>query len=210
MGFFLSVRRKLFCFESCSMLHLSKTAPPTDPHEQQDLEEKIYKKFIRNSIKPMPLSSSSFPSSFFSAPTHAVPSNAGTYQIPSASDVFVPIPTSRPLSIHFPPPTSMGTTLTATDHDTRVSNNKTPIHLLTKEATTTPPPVPRMSLGSTTDAPRAPSPIDCLHICHHIKACPVCTQLYRPHDGIYLTVIAILVLVLLFLLKHLLLQLQKR
>lgn len=51
-----------------------------------------------------------------------------------------------------------------------------------------------------THPPSPPAP-DCVSICRHVQNCPVCSQLYRPQTGIYLTVIAILVIIILFLLK---------
>lgn len=45
------------------------------------------------------------------------------------------------------------------------------------------------------------APLTCIVVCEHIQSCPVCSQLYKPYMGVYLTIITILVIIILFLLK---------
>jgi hypothetical protein len=57
-------------------------------------------------------------------------------------------------------------------------------------------------LSSTYSTPcPTPAPLNCIVVCEHIQSCPVCSQLYKPYTGVYLTVITILVIIILFLLK---------
>ena len=55
-------------------------------------------------------------------------------------------------------------------------------------------------------------PIDvhnCRELYTQVSECPVCTKMYQKRDGIYITVIAILVIIILFLLKKFILDNHK-
>lgn len=70
--------------------------------------------------------------------------------------------------------------------------------LLTKTSVAgTLPPIPQEYENATT----SPKYHNCCELLHEVQSCPVCKQMYKKNDGIYITVIVILLVIILFLLK---------
>lgn len=139
-----------------------------------DLEQKINRKFIRNVIKPLEQINR------YNEPTTP-------YQIPSASELFQRYP---PTGSQIPFEPSLYTSRPPLTSPL-VSEHRAPL-----------PSSPVVSLPQP-PVPVPPTPLNCVTVCGHVKACPVCSQLYRPYIGVYLTVIVILVIIILFLAKKL-------
>lgn len=64
------------------------------------------------------------------------------------------------------------------------------------------PPPPQQSIIMATPSPYYyPEVTNCRHVADHTTNCPVCCKLYKGYDALYLTIIAILVIIIMFLIK---------
>jgi len=156
----------------------------------EDLETRIHKKFIRNTFKPP---------RYHPAPHEdpMIPSSPPpiSYEIPKASEIF-PVTTVTPIQDLSPPPAHHNPFSPETFFPSPPQQQPSP--------SPAPPrfiPVAAPQPPSTILKEKDPSCLHCVDVCRHVQKCPVCSQVYRPYTGMFLTIIAVLVLVILFLLK---------
>ena len=141
----------------------------------QDLQQRINKKFIRNVIKPR---------QYLSHVDEQMP-----YTIPNSSELL----TDKPFEpkTYFAPYRHGPILQQQSPPFQQTHAFREAFETLSPQRPSPPPPPP----------PPSPHVVNCVFICEHVRSCPVCSQIYRPQTGIYLTVIVILVIVILFLLK---------